>query len=258
MNRIVCAVLVTAMSISLTASVYGQQNITFDIEIKQTAQDQLKYAETLAMDLGRARNEAERNLAVVRAAAAFEAVRNHWPKDPAAYVRSLLMESDLFERANAPENVVRLLEPLQNWIRGNPNEPALLRRLGTAYGMLGNRPAAEEVFKRALQSNVLQKHPEQGMLVHRAAAQFYSRSGRPRDAAFHYRQVMRDRRLRDDLRADAALDVLRAWLHANDKAAARSDLAEITATVKQATKAASPEVAASLERHLAFLAAKVH
>jgi len=257
MNRIGSVILIAATTLGLAAGASAQQKITVEVETKQTAQEQLKYAEALSMELGRARNDAEREVAVVRAAAAFGAVRKHWPDDAPAYIRSVLMEGDLFHRANAPENVVRLLEPLQEWIRGNANEPALLRRLATAYGTLSRTKEAEDVFERALQSKGGARHAEQAMLVHRAAAQFYSRGGRPRDAAVHYRHVMRDKRLREHLRADAALDVLSACIHANDRAAARADLAEITATVKQAMKAAAPETAASLERHLASLAAKV-
>ncbi|HEX8407342.1 MAG TPA: hypothetical protein VF883_00635 [Thermoanaerobaculia bacterium] len=252
MNR---TVLATAVLLSIATGIPAQEKIFVDIEIKETAKEQLRYAQSLAMEYGRARDDAARHLAVARAGSAFDAVRKKWPRDAGAYIQSLLLQSDLFHNANAPENVIRLLAPHKEWIAGNGNEPALLRRLGTAYGMTGNEKDAEKAFQQALKSKILDTHPDQAMLLHRAAALFHSRGGRSREAAVHFRHIMRNRGLRDGLRADAALNVLDVSLQGNDKAAARADLAEVSETVKQAMKSSSPDMAAWMERQLASLAA---
>jgi tetratricopeptide (TPR) repeat protein len=233
--------------VALSATYAGAQQVT---EVRATASEQIALASQLRRGTYVYSSVSDRDLAIVRTAAALEVVRQKWPNDARAVVQSCLMEADVFLSVRAVKNALPVLELLAKYVKNSDNEPAVFRRLAEVYEIMQRRDDAIKYLNAAEVHGANRRYPHEEHATLLAAAEFHTRGGSPKEAAKRLRKASRITAMSAEIRANDALLAAGAHLSAGDPVEASADLdsaAELLDTLRP-QKGPSNRLEAELDR----------
>ena len=205
--------------------------------VEPSAAAQLQYCNQLARKVYDAPTDNERLARLAEVSVNLGIIPRLWPTDRVAVMESYLLAGDLDLFAHAPRNAQEKMTTALPLAGTTEYAPLVERRLAAAYAALGDNASAEAHFTAAEASpGFARLSVAEREKTLRAIAGFFSRTGKPLEAAARYRVLAT---LPGARPLNRALDLLAsaqqsARVKDHEHAAALADLAAFAHAANQA------------------------
>src|SRR5258708_15497963 len=188
MKRFAALALLAAGTVAAQTINHPPSTVHVPVEVKATAQEQMRFASMLAQKIGQAQTNSERQVALMTAVSHLEIIPQRWPHETALVFQAGLLEGDVFGQYGAPRNALDVLTRLAAIAHGAPQRLEVERRRGTTLAKLERMDEADAVFRAALE--IPTASPQHRLpLLNDVAAFYYRFQDRQRDRSRILRQI---------------------------------------------------------------------
>ncbi|HEX8410715.1 MAG TPA: hypothetical protein VF883_17760 [Thermoanaerobaculia bacterium] len=181
------------MTILVAASSTAAENRptpSVTVEVMRTPAEQLKLGERLIQKVWKADTQQARDHAIASADLHLAVIPQRWPDAKNAIVGAAIYRADILLTFMRPYNALDALQTARSAAVGQDLEPALLRRLGDALDLLNRRAEAEAAYREAEGHRAFGKLAVgEKVLLLKASATLYSRTGRSEQSAPRFRRL---------------------------------------------------------------------
>src|SRR5258708_27603810 len=106
MKRFAALALLATGTVAAQVTDHPPSTVHVPVELKATAQEQMRFASMLAQKIGQAQTNSERQVALMTAVSHLEIIPQRWPPETALVFQAGLLAGDVFGQYGDPRNAL--------------------------------------------------------------------------------------------------------------------------------------------------------